>query len=357
MGGQRPAWAMVVPHNGAAFIRDVSHTGTNSLQFPTTNNAATGITGGGPDSLSVGSALNTNGIIYDVFVFPGSTTAGNGGFSINGEFIVVAPDSPTGGDVLGGGLWDGTPPDPELNPDEPDSGGGTPDIPDLPDGVPGTDFGTSCVDSTTFLINQALSLIGVSKQIGDITTELSKEATTARLHWIDDVGATLRAFPWNFATRYARLVLVGGTSTVPVNNDWQYSYRMPSDAVFSRRITNPSMVQRRYDETPVDFRVGSDSTGGLIYTNQSPTDDNDLTPELEYTVRTDCAALNGDHIFRRALVWRHAASLAPALAKDEKKQQFCLAMFARTIGEAETAGANEEQKDPEGDAPWTTGRN
>jgi hypothetical protein len=283
---------MVVPHNGAAFIRDVSHTGTNSLQFPTTNNAATGITGGGPDSLSVGSALNTNGIIYDVFVFPGSTTAGNGGFSINGEFIVVAPDSPTGGDVFGGGLWDGTPPDPELNPDEPDSGGGTPDIPDLPDGVPGTDFGTSCVDSTTFLINQALSLIGSRSRSATSRRSCRRKATDGRgCTGSTTVGATLRAFPWNFATRYARLVLVGGTSTVPVNNDWQYSYRMPSDAVFSRRITNPSMVQRRYDETPVDFRVGSDSTGGLIYTNQAPTDDNDLTPELEYTVRTDCAAL------------------------------------------------------------------
>jgi hypothetical protein len=359
MGGQRPAWAMVVPHNAAAVIRDVSHTGTNSLTFPTTNNAATGITGGGIDSISVGSALNANGILYDVFVFPGGTTAGNAGFSTNGEFIVVAPDSPTGGDLFGGGLWDGTPPDPELNPDEPDGGGGAGTNPDLPDGQTGTDFQTSCIEATTFIINQALSHIGVSKQIGDITTELSEEATTSRLHYVDDISAVLRDHPWQFATRYARLVLVAGTSTVPVNGDWQYAYRAPDDMMFARRIVNPNLVGRDWDANPPKWRLGSDDTGLLIYTNETPTSGqpDNVTPQLEYTIRTTCAALQGDSIFREALAWRHAFSLAPALAKDDKKAAFCLNVYQAIKSTAATVGSKEVQQAHEGDVDWIEGRN
>jgi hypothetical protein len=40
-------------------------------------------------------------------------------------------------------------------------------------------------------------------------------------------------------------------------------------------------------------RSGTDATGDLIYTNQGTTDDGGLTPQLEYTVRTTCAAVAG----------------------------------------------------------------
>lgn len=353
MGGRRPLFALVIgASTGTSIMRDPSHAGTASLAFPAAVNAATGITAGGIDSISVGIALNANGVTYNVFVLPGDTVAGNAGWSQNGEFVPVAPDSPSG---EGFGLWDATPPDPELAPDEPTDT--VPTVtPVLPDGQTGSDFTTGCITETTFVINQALSLIGISKQIGDITTELSNEATTCRLHYLDDVKATLRQFPWAFATRYARLVLVAGTSSAPVNNDWQYSYREPSDSVFSRRITNANQIRRAFDPTPVDFRIGADATGKLIYTNQGPTDDQDLTPLLEYTALTTCAATQGDSIFRRALAWRHAASIAPALCKDQKKGEYCMAMFERVIVQAEVASANENQMDPEGDADWITGR-
>jgi hypothetical protein len=84
--------------------------------------------------------------------------------------------------------------------------------------------------------------------------------------------------------------------------------------------------------TRSDFRAGSDATGDLVYTNQGTTDDGGLTPQLEYTVRTTCAAVAGDEMFADALIWRHAASLAPALAKDSAAgniAKFCLAMFER----------------------------
>lgn len=360
MNGHRPLWAWIAPHNGAAFYRDASHAGTTSTQYPATANAATGITGGAPDSISVGIALNANGVTYDVLIIVGDTAAGNGGFSPNGEFVPVSPDSPAGGDVSGG-LWDATPPDPELSPDEPDAGGGSgPGVdPDLPDGQTGSDFQTGCVAATTFIVNQALTHIGVSKFIGDITTELSPEATVSRLHYIDDVSAVLRDHPWQFATRYARLVLVAGTSTVPVNGDWQYSYRPPADMMFARRIVNPNLVGRAFDPNPPKWRLGSDDTGLLIYSNETPISGQpgNVTPELEYTIRTDCVALQGDAIFRQALTWRHAFSICPALAKDpEKRGTFCWQMYNAIKGTASTVGSNEVQQEKSGEAEWISGR-
>jgi hypothetical protein len=354
--GKRPLWALVVGHTGTSVMRDPSHTGVTSTTLPSTANAATGITGGGIDSLSVGVALNANGVTYDVFVIPGDSVALNGGFSQNGEFQPVAPDSP----AAGNSLWDATPADPELAPNEPSGTVVVPGVdPVLPDGVTGSDFQTTCVAATTFIINQALSHIGVNKQIGNITTEASALATTCRLHYTDDVLTVLRDFPWPFATRYARLVLVAGTATVPVNGDWQYSYRAPSDSIFNRRIVNPDLVGRAFDPDPPKFRVGSDATGLLIYTNEAPTSGQpgNVTPELEYTVRTTCVALQGDSVFREALGWRHAFSICAALAKDpEKRGPFCWQMYQSIKATARTLGAQEKQDVHDGDADWITGR-
>jgi hypothetical protein len=345
--GVRPAFALVVPHDAAWVQRDPSHTGTTSTQFPSTANAATGITGGGIDSISLGSILNTLGVVYDVFVIPGSATAGNGGWSVNGEFIPVEPDSP----AFSEGPWDGEPEDPEA-----------PDVPDAPTDGPidedeldpigtATDYATGCVAATQQIANLALQRIGVSKRITDLVNEQTQEASAVRLTYTEDLSKTLREFPWPFATRYATLVLVAGTATVPVNGDWQYSYRVPANMMFARRIVNPAGTKRNFDADPVKFRLGADDTGQLIYTDQ-------VGPvELEYTIRPTCAASSGDALFRDALCWRLAASLAPTLSRDAERQKFCLMMYENAKAIARVPGANEGQQDKAGDADWITGRN
>jgi hypothetical protein len=70
-----PGLAIVIPHSGATttIFRDPSHTGTNSgLMSGASNAVANAIIGGGIDTLQVGSALNANAVVYDVFVIPGS---------------------------------------------------------------------------------------------------------------------------------------------------------------------------------------------------------------------------------------------------------------------------------------------
>jgi hypothetical protein len=149
-------------------------------------------------------------------------------------------------------------------------------------------------------------------------------------------------------------VLVGGTATVPVNGDWQYSYRAPTSMVKARRIVPQSGTGRKFDPDPIPFRVGSDATGPLIYTNAAIA--TNVPVELEYTTRVTCPASQGDALFRNALCWRHAASLAMPLARDAKKQEFCLAMYHKALIDAEAPSANESEGEPDGDASWIRGR-
>jgi len=383
--GRRPLFAIVTPHNAASYHRDPSHATNNSQGLTTGTLLTTGITAGGIDQITVGATLNSNGIDYDVLVFPGSTTAGNGGWSINGDFWPVEPTSPAEG-----GPWG----------DEPDEPGEVP-APPAPEPEPGEeefDFSEDCIEPSTKIINKALSYIGVSKQVGDILTEASAEAVTARLHFSDDVSATLRDYPWAFATRYETLTLVKGPATgittvqawaatvayevddavdlggtiyycvlahtnhtppnttywmleAPehANGDWLYAYRAPVRMIFARRIVNPDGSKRDFDPDPPRFRTGTDEAGTIIYTDVED-------PELEYTARLPCVAQSGDAIFRKALTWRHAASLAPALARDEKRVDFCMGVYLATLEEARAKDAAEQQQSPEGDVDWIRGR-
>ena len=338
--GRRPMWALVVPTNGGgAIFRDPSHTTVTSTQVPASANASTGITAGGIDSITVGSALNANAVTYNVISFPGDTVAGNGGWSIAGEQIPVDPIAAPGNQ------WDEPPEDPDDPGPQPEPEPG-PTIP------ADSDFATGCQGATTDLTNLALSRLGVTKFLINVATDQRVEAAVARLVYTTALGATLRAFPWPFATRYASLTLVAGTSTVPVNDDWQYSYRAPSDMKFARRFVKTDGTKRAWDDAPVAFRIGSDATGALIYTDQAVDD-----IVLEYTVHLSCAASQGDDEFRSAFAWRLAHEMAPGLSRDEKKVAYCYAMFERQIEGAQVRAANEGQTDRQDpDAPWIEAR-
>lgn len=350
--GRRPLLAFVFAQSGAAgYQRDPSHTSTNSSKS-SGGQGATGITAGGIDTFTVGLALNGTAIVYTYFVLFADATAGNNGWGVNGEYAPVEAYPPS----ADGSLWPTDPGEPEPEPEpgpEPGPGpspnpwpGGPPDLP--------SDFSVACYAWSTYLGNVALSRIGVGKQIEDIRTDASEEGYKIRLHYALDMEQTLRDHPWSFATRYADLMRVAGTATVPVNADWQYSYRAPTDLAFARRIVSQDGEQRAYDPDPPTFRVGADATGLLVYTNAVAS--TEVPVQLEYTLRLPCAAATGDAIFRTAFVWKLAASLALSLARDAKKAEYCEALYQQTLGLARATGAKEQQQAPAGDADWITGR-
>lgn len=98
VSGKRPLFGLVFSEAATGYWRDPSHTGSNSTSSTGTD-VTTGITGGGIDTLSVGSTLNTNAVVYTYFILFGGTTAGNNGWGTNGEYIPVeADDDPAAGD-------------------------------------------------------------------------------------------------------------------------------------------------------------------------------------------------------------------------------------------------------------------
>jgi hypothetical protein len=226
------------------------------------------------------------------------------------------------------------------------------------------------------VVNLALVRIG-ARTIRNLSTDQSREAQTARLVFERELRTVLRDFPWAFATRYVTLTLVGGTADTAVNGDWQYSYRVPTDLIFARRLV--TTARRTYERHPPPFKLAQDATGGLLYTDQ-------VDAVLEYTSRLDGAVLSADALFQDALAWKLAATLAPAVAlampeipeqigrgPDDPKTvkerpstgdslraraaQMALQMYHVALFKARAASANEAQPDlNQGEADWIAGR-
>lgn len=378
LGGKRPLYAVIAGNAGAQ--RDPSHTTTNSSQLDNGTQAATFITGGGIDAVQVGSSLNASSQPYVMLVYPGSATAGNGGWSIDGEFWPIEPNSPvpSGGwvepTIIEGGGGGG--------------GGGNTEgenILDLEDSVVISDGSTLvngqyggqvCEFYSRRVANIALGRIGISKTISDIVTDTTEAATQVRRHYNEAVNAVLRDFPWAFATRYANLTLVAGAVGTPVNNDWTFSYQVPDACIMVRRIAvkgvgrspvvpldtssaNPSLGTYPTINAgpPVPFRLTADPDSTermLLYTNLEGVTDDPVV--AEYTIRIGCTSFFGDPLYRDALAWRLASALADSLSRDAKKSEWCMENYLRVLPKAKVVDANEQQQEGNADADWISGR-
>lgn len=85
VSGRFPLFVLVQPTAGGnpAHFRDPSHTGSNSASATTLGNSITAITAVAIDQITVGSTLNTNLTVYNVFVICGDTAGMNNGAYTN----------------------------------------------------------------------------------------------------------------------------------------------------------------------------------------------------------------------------------------------------------------------------------
>jgi hypothetical protein len=314
--GKYPLFVLVVNHSsGAGTFRDPSHTGTTSTDVNGTERASGYLTGGAINGFQVGSSLNTSGVTFSFLILWGGDQAGQNGWAAPGTYEPVLSDSPP--------RWP-PPPSPSPNPEappppEPPPPPPAPPPPDQPDwdcttALPGTDLG--CCRYTVRLVNLALARIGISRPIvidEDGQLETSEAAAVALLTVKHAIEATLRDYPWPFATQYATLTAVGGSPSSPVNADWVYAYREPADCLFPRRLVGAR--GGAIDPAPPPFGLGRDSGGGVIYANVSPA-------VLEYTARVRCPAYTGDELFKDAVAWRLAMELAPALTRMADQERW-----------------------------------
>ena len=185
--------------------------------------------------------------------------------------------------------------------------------------------------SDTEICNLALSHLGIGKEIASLETEKSQEAASCRRFYTTALDATLRDYPWAFATKIATLALVEEEP----NDEWLYSYRYPTDCLFIKRILSGLKEDTR--QSRVVYRVLSDSAGKLIYTNYENAD-------MEYTYRvTDSNIYPSD--FTLALSFRLAYYIAPQITAGDpfKLRSEVMQAYMLELGKARSNNNNEEQ--------------
>lgn len=222
-----------------------------------------------------------------------------------------------------------------------------------------------CMDASTFIVNMALAEVGITKTIAALASDTSQEAYVARLVYTEVMDTVLRDHPWGFATEYAALPWVAGSPAAPVNPDWVYTYRTPDDCVRVRRVCDP-VFARRYTTTPIPWDLRADDEAhDLLLCNEPgagqlppPLEGEQPTVTIEYTKRLMCVAQVNDAQFREAIVYKLAARLAKALARDSKDADRCLRNYLAALPKAQTQHANDEQPQRPIDAPpdWIQGR-
>lgn len=211
-----------------------------------------------------------------------------------------------------------------------------------------------CMAFKLDVINKALGHLGITQVVEDLAEE-TRERQTADVYYEDDLAATLRSFPWAFATKYLALTLLDGTQSTPINEDWVYMYRYPVDCLMARRLVRDG-TGRQFDGAPPTFREGRgeiavDEQGKVIFSNFEDA-------ILEYTSGESGVECLGDSLFKEAVSWRLAWHMAPGLGRDRKKADECYAMHVRALKIAEAYAANEQQQEQnvDGEASWIRNR-
>jgi hypothetical protein len=107
-----PLLVMVMPvTNAVTFYRDPAHTGLNSSNFSTGGLSTVAITAVAMDSITVGTALNANGVVYNIFSICGDAAGMNNGqyqpSDCSGDGPYIEPEVPdTNPVVIGNGGLD-----------------------------------------------------------------------------------------------------------------------------------------------------------------------------------------------------------------------------------------------------------
>jgi hypothetical protein len=197
--------------------------------------------------------------------------------------------------------------------------------------------------SDTEIANLALSHLGQT-EIEDLTTDASEAAQVMRRVYTTNRDFMLRMAPWPFATK---IVALGLVEEEP-NDEWDYSYRYPSNCIFFRRILSGS----RNDSlgSRVSYRVVQDDQGLLIHTDKDEA-------EGEYTFReTNVSRFPED--FVQALAYKMAADAAPRLTGGDpfKLKPLMERLHQIWYTFATAAAGNEEQPDEPVDSEFITGR-
>lgn len=198
--------------------------------------------------------------------------------------------------------------------------------------------------SSTEICNLALSHLGSTKRIANLSTEQSTEAALFRVFYETCLDLVLRDYRWPFASTIAALGLIEDDP----NEEWSYSYSYPTDCLEIRRIL--SGVRNDARDSRVPYKIAYSSAGRILYCDIE-------NAEAEYTIRiTDPQLYPPDFIM--ALSFRLASYAAPALTAGDpfKMGDRAMKMYQYEISKATATSFNEEQPDQDPDSEFIRAR-
>jgi hypothetical protein len=198
--------------------------------------------------------------------------------------------------------------------------------------------------SKTEIANICLAHLAVGKELSNLDTDTSSEAKTIRRFYELALNATIRDFPWPNTTKIAALALVESSP----NDEWDYSYRYPTDCLNIRRILSGARNDTR--QSRVSYKLASDSSGTLVYADEE-------SAEIEYTANSiDPQFYSPDMVI--AFSFYLAYLTAPKLTGGDqfKLGQRALQSYQVEITRAVSRAFNEEQPDQEPDSQFIRDR-
>jgi hypothetical protein len=195
------------------------------------------------------------------------------------------------------------------------------------------------MDSSTALCNVALSHLGISKEIGDVLTEKSAEASACRRFLTQVFEEVLRDMKPPFSTQIKSLALIEEEP----NSEWAYSYRYPSGCLFFIRILSGLRNDSRSSRIP--YKISKDDQGKIILTDVE-------SAECEYVSSvTDVTQFSPDLAMAASLLL--ASYIAPRITGGDPFKVGARALqlynysFSKAAGNAYSEQQDEEPTDAE----------
>jgi len=196
----------------------------------------------------------------------------------------------------------------------------------------------------TEIANLAVSHLGISEEIGDLTTENSDEANAIRRFYDVALETTLRELNWPFTTRYQTLGLVEENP----NDEYRYSYRYPSDVLFIQKIQ--SGIRNDNRQSRISYRIMSDDSGQLVLTDAKD-------PVIYYIRKEDNVSFYPSD-FVLAFSYQLAFLAAPRITGGDPFRLGDKAQvnFFNMISKASANQLNDEQAEQDPESEYTRAR-
>lgn len=203
--------------------------------------------------------------------------------------------------------------------------------------------------ASVHICNMALSHIADGKEIANFDTEKSQEAQACRRFYHTALKATLRDFPWPFASFSGPLALVAGClpGAIPPNPPlpgcapgwshphWRFLYQVPSNCLHFGRVMSELKMDTRQSRVP--YIIVNSASGTQLYTDR---------PYAwgEYTMYVDNPAIYTPD-FDLALSFRLGMYIAPRLTGGDpfKLGDRAARFYDAEIRRAQATAVNEEQ--------------